>query len=84
MISTSLGRWVGGDAGWTGGFFTQVIKENIDTFKKYPNIPTVLGGASIGSDLPQFVRPNIETGKWPPGENTPPGLGKMKDAYRPR
>jgi arylsulfatase A-like enzyme len=84
MISTSQGRWAGGDAGWTGGIFTQVIKENIDTFKKYPNIPTVLGGASIGSDLPQFVRPNIETGKWPPGENVPEHLGKMKDAKRPR
>ena len=39
----------------------------VETFRKYPNIPTVVGCVSIGSDIPDFVKPNILTGEWPGG-----------------
>jgi hypothetical protein len=39
------------------------MDEVVESFKKYPNIETIPGGASIGSDIPEFVRPTILPGK---------------------
>jgi arylsulfatase len=75
VIGTSPGRWSGQDGGWTGGLATLVITELIGTFKKYPNIPTIPGGASIGSDLPDFIKPNVITGEWP---GAPPAAEEAK------
>jgi hypothetical protein len=38
---------------------TAIVQQLTDSFKKYPNIPTLPGGASIGSELPEFVVPNV-------------------------
>ena len=35
------------------------------SFKDFPNIPTIPAGASLGADIPEFVRPDILTGKYP-------------------
>jgi arylsulfatase len=66
QISTSPGRWSGQDGGWTMAMAGKVMDDVIETFKKYPNIPTVPAGASLGSDIPEFVAPTILPGKEPP------------------
>jgi arylsulfatase A-like enzyme len=59
VLGTSPGRYSGADNGWTMAIATPLINQISDTFKKYPNIPTVLAGASLGADLPQFSLPNL-------------------------
>ncbi|SHL59480.1 hypothetical protein SAMN05444159_6319 [Bradyrhizobium lablabi] len=38
---------------------TGIVNAFTETVKKYPNIPTIPASASIGSDLPEFVKPNF-------------------------
>jgi arylsulfatase A-like enzyme len=59
VLGTSPGRYAGADNGWTMVYPTTIVQQLTDSFKKYPNIPTLAGGASIGSDLPEFVVPNV-------------------------
>jgi hypothetical protein len=44
----------------------KVMSDVIETFTKYPNIPTVPSGASLGADIPEFTRPTFLPGKEPP------------------
>jgi len=59
FISTSQGRYSGSDNGWAAGYGTSVVNKFTESVKKYPNIPTIPSGASLGSDLPEFVAPNF-------------------------
>jgi hypothetical protein len=59
MVGTSPGRYSGSDNGWSMGYATSIVNNFTDTMRKYPNIPTVPASAAIGSDLPEFVVPNL-------------------------
>jgi arylsulfatase A-like enzyme len=59
QITSSPGRYSGSDNGWSYGYMTAIVNQFNDTLKKYPNIPTIPASASIGSDLPVFVKPNM-------------------------
>ena len=59
VLSTSPGRYSGADNGWTMVCPVAIVQRLTDSFKKYPNIPTTPGGASIGSERPEFVIPNM-------------------------
>ncbi|MBV8569130.1 MAG: arylsulfatase [Acidobacteriaceae bacterium] len=59
VLATSPGRYAGADNGWSVALAGYVINQVSDSFKKYPNIPTVLAGASLGADLPEFSLPNL-------------------------
>ena len=50
QFGTSPGRWSGQDGAWTMAFAGKVMGDLVETFKKYPNIPTIPGGASLGSE----------------------------------
>lgn len=81
VIGTSPGRWSGQDGAWTMAIATGLITDLVDTFKKYPNIPTIPGGASIGSDLPDFIKPNVLTGEWP-GQHQAQEQSEKKEAKK--
>jgi arylsulfatase len=59
VLKTSPGRYSGADNGWTGAIYSPAVNELTATFKRYPNIATIPSGASIGSDLPEFVAPDV-------------------------
>ena len=61
QLTTSPGRYSGSDNGWSLGYMTGIVNAFTDTVKKYPNIPTIPATASIGADLPRFVKPNLVT-----------------------
>ena len=65
QIGTSPGRWSGQDGAWTMAYAGKLMNDVVETFKQYPNIPTIPGGASLGSEIPEFVRPNILAGEYP-------------------
>jgi arylsulfatase len=75
QISSSPGRWSGQDGGWTLALAGKVMAEVVQTFKEFPNIPTIPGGASLGADIPEFVRPDVLTGKYP---EVPDAVKNMK------
>src|SRR5262245_32846875 len=47
------------DNGWAKVYPTGIVGQLTQSCKKYPSIPTLPGGASIGSELPEFVLPNM-------------------------
>jgi arylsulfatase len=59
VSTTSPGRYAGADNGWAVALSTYVINVVNESFNKYPNIPTVLAGASLGADLPEFTLLNL-------------------------
>ena len=65
-LQTSPGRWLGGDTAWTAGLQTVALTRLNDTFAKYPNVPLIPGGSTIGADVPHFVPTMIFEGKLPP------------------
>ena len=75
QISSSPGRWSGQDGGWTLAIAGKVMSEVVQSFKDFPNIPTIPSGASLGSDIPEFVRPDILNGKYP---DVPDAVKTMK------
>ena len=75
FIGTSLGRWSGQDGAWTMALAGKVMTDIVETFKKYPNIPTVPSGATLGADIPEFARPTFLPGKEP---STPEGIKSWK------
>ena len=80
QISTSAGRWSGQDGGWTMAMAGKVMDDVIESFKKYPNIPTIPAGASLGADIPEFVAPTILPGKESPLN---PAIKNMKLPPKP-
>ena len=65
QIGTSPGRWSGQDGAWTMAYAGKLMNDVVETFRKFPNIPTIPGGASLGSEIPEFTRPNILAGEYP-------------------
>jgi arylsulfatase A-like enzyme len=59
IIATSPGRYSGSDNAWSVGYATSIVNAFTESVKKYPNIPTIPSGASIGADLPEFILPNL-------------------------
>ena len=59
VLKTSPGRYAGADNGWAGVLSNIPLMEFLESIKKYPNIPTIPAGSSMGSDLPVFVPPNL-------------------------
>jgi arylsulfatase len=59
VLKSSPGRYSGADNGWAGVFSDIPLTEFLDSIKKYPNIPTIPAGSSMGSDLPVFIAPNL-------------------------
>jgi hypothetical protein len=43
----------------------KVMGDLVETFRKFPNIPTEPAGASLGAEIPEFARPNILVGEYP-------------------
>jgi hypothetical protein len=64
-LSTSAGRWQGGDTAWTAALQTVALTRLNDTFAKYPNVPLIPGGSTIGADVPHFVPTKIFEGELP-------------------
>ena len=56
---------MGQDGAWTNAICGKVMGDLIETFRKYPNIPTIQGGTTLGSEIPEFVRHNILVGEYP-------------------
>jgi arylsulfatase A-like enzyme len=59
VLATSPGRYAGADNAWAVALSTYVVDQVSESFKRYPNIPTELAGASLGADLPEFTLPNL-------------------------
>jgi len=59
QITTSPGRYSGFDNGWSLGYMTGIVNKFNETLRKYPNLETIPATASIGADLPKFVKPNL-------------------------
>ena len=59
ILSTSPGRFSGSDNGWSVGYATTIVNSFTESVRKFPNIPTIPSGAAIGSDIPEFVVPNL-------------------------
>ncbi len=76
-LQLSPGRWLGGDTAWTVGLATVVLSKLNETFKKFPNIPLIPGGATIGAAVPSFVPHTVLEGKWPPSDNLPAGIEEI-------
>jgi arylsulfatase A-like enzyme len=76
-LQNSPGRWLGSDTAWTLGLATASLGQLNDTFKKYPNIPIIPGGATIGAAVPSFVPHTVLEGKWPPADNMHPGAREI-------
>jgi arylsulfatase A-like enzyme len=76
-LQLSPGRWQGGDTAWTVGLATVVLSKLNETFKKYPSIPIIPGGATIGAAVPSFVPHTVLEGKWPPSDNLPDGMKEL-------
>jgi arylsulfatase len=55
VLKSSPGRYAGADNGWTAALAEPLVVETIATFKKYPNIPTVPAGPTLGMELPEFI-----------------------------
>ena len=59
QLTTSPGRYSGSDNAWSLGYMTSIVNKFIETLNKYPNLETIPASASIGADLPEFVKPNL-------------------------
>jgi arylsulfatase len=76
-LQNSPGRWLGGDTAWTVGLATVTLNELNETFKKYPNIPIIPGGATVGAAVPSFVSHRVFEGKWPHAKGVPQAVKEM-------
>jgi hypothetical protein len=47
------------------------------TFAKYPNVPIIPGGATIGAEVPNFVATKLFEGKLPAAENAHPAVKEI-------
>jgi hypothetical protein len=76
-LQTSPGRWLGGDNAWTLALVNVALNKLNATFAKYPNIPIIPGGATIGADVPSFVPTKLFEGKLPGAENAHPAAKEI-------
>jgi len=73
-MQTSPGRWQGGDTAWTLALVNVAMNKLNETFAKYPNVPIIPGGATIGAEVPTFVPTKLFEGKLPAAENAHPAV----------
>jgi len=79
VLGTSPGRYSGNDNGWSVGYATSIVNAFSETVKKYPNIPTIPSGAAIGSDLPDFVLPELAAPRTAAPADTPNTTAKKSE-----
>jgi hypothetical protein len=48
-----------------------------ETFAKYPNVPIIPGGATIGAEVPTFVPTKLFEGKLSSAENAHPAVKEI-------
>jgi hypothetical protein len=48
-----------------------------ETFAKYPNVPIIPGGATIGAEVPSFVPTKLFEGSLPGAENAHPAVKEI-------
>jgi arylsulfatase len=58
-FKTSPGRYAGADNGWAYAYANIIVNDFKTTIDKYPNMKMIPATASLGSDLPQFIRPDL-------------------------
>jgi arylsulfatase len=58
-FKTSPGRYAGADNGWAYAYANIIVNDFKATIDKYPNMKMIPATASLGSDLPQFIRPDL-------------------------
>jgi arylsulfatase len=75
VLKSSPGRYSGEDSGWTMVYANKLVTEFTQSTKEFPNIETVAASASIGSDLPQFMQPDIVSGRPSGGAGGAGGTG---------
>jgi len=76
-VQTSPGRWQGGDTAWTLALVNVAMNKLNETFAKYPNVPIIPGGATIGAEVPSFVPTKLFEGKLPGAENAHPAVKEI-------
>jgi len=64
-LQTSPGRWSGSDTSWVVALAGVGLNKLNATFAKFPNIPIIPSGATIGSDVASFVPHKVFTGEFP-------------------
>lgn len=64
-LQMSPGRWQGADGGWTLAIAGMALGKLNETFEKYPNVPIVPSGATIGAEAPSFVPHKVFLGEFP-------------------
>jgi arylsulfatase len=75
VIKTSPGRYSGQDNGWAFVYANALIHAFNESVTEFPNIATIPATASIGAELPKFVKPNLIAPQQPAGaaERQAPG-----------
>ena len=58
-LMTSPGRYAGADNAWAIAYANIIVNEFKATIEKYPNLKTIPASASLGADLPTFIRPDL-------------------------
>jgi arylsulfatase len=58
-MKTSPGRYAGADNAWAVAYANILVNEFKASIEKYPNLKTIPASASLGADLPKFIRPDL-------------------------
>jgi arylsulfatase len=58
-LKTSPGRYAGADNGWAFAYANVLVNDFKASIEKYPNLKSIPTTASLGSDLPTFIRPEL-------------------------
>jgi arylsulfatase len=85
VLKTSPGRYSGQDNGWAFVYANKLIHAFNDSVTEFPNIATIPATASIGSDLPRFMKPNLIAPQQPAGaaERQAPNTAPRQQAPSP-
>ena len=63
-----------GETAWTLALVNVAMNQLNETFAKYPNVPIIPGGATIGAEVPHFVPTKLFEGSLPGAENAHPAV----------
>jgi arylsulfatase len=78
VLKTSPGRYAGQDNAWAAVYANKLVNDFATSVKEFPNIATVAASASLGSDLPRFIAPNLAPSQPAVGGGPPSGGGAGK------
>jgi arylsulfatase len=78
VLKGSPGNFAGQDNAWALALGLPVLKDFVESVKKYPNVPTLLASGTMGSDLPVFMPPNMVVSEAPQA----PGVAEKQPANR--